>query len=332
MKTLTELILEAPIRKDLVQGKIDKKERFDIYYRGDVENPKGWYKVEPISLKKYPSSGKEYLTAYVVKDKKTGATYDFKSYFTLDLITNANFLSKATSKDREEPNASTDTDTREKEEDPITDAVVNKRKVSFYYKGDKENKPGMRDIVWPVCYGTRQGVKYVRAWLEKGVSVSTDKRGNARPGWRLYRIDRIRNWKVRGTETFNKPPDSNFNRNADKFMDAAPIAISKFDDEEGDTPVASQIGPKPSSDISAQPKPKKKKTISAPAPTSAKPEEPAKPEKKDVKGAAKPGSKKVNIYSKGAARPGATKPADDEESNIKESFIMEGILDALRIF
>ena len=316
MKTLTELILEAPIGKDVLQKQIDNKERISIYYRGDAENPKGWYTIEPSELKKYKKSGKDYLSAYTVKDKKTGELNDFRSFFTLELITNWNVLS--TKK------------TTYKNDDPIEDAVVNKRKISMYYMGDEENQPGLRDVICPVCYGSKKGVEYVRAWQEKGVSVSAEKGGKAHrpmPGWRFFRVDRIRQWKVRGTETFNKEPGPNFNKNADKMMDTI-FAISDFNPGEEEPP--SDIGPK-TSPTPKKKAPKKQKTPTT-TPTTTGPQEPEQPEKKAVKGAAKPGSKKVNIYSKGAARPGATKPADDEESNIKESFIMEGILDALRIF
>jgi hypothetical protein len=41
----------------------------------------------------------------------------------------------------------------------IIDAINNNKIVAFYYKGDKENSPGWRTGIVPVCFGTKNTKK-----------------------------------------------------------------------------------------------------------------------------------------------------------------------------
>ena len=150
--------------------------------------------------------------------------------------------------------------------DKIKDAIVNKRVITIYYMGDEETSAGWRKIE-PYVYGTRKnndGVTrdYLRAYQLNGPSVSAKKVGKAKremPGWRFFRIDRIKNWNVMGTETFNTPQDK-YNPNGDKLMDK-PITQADFTPGKPDEPtpiIPKPVKPgpeKPSEKPSDQPKP-----------------------------------------------------------------------------
>jgi predicted DNA-binding transcriptional regulator YafY len=277
VKTLTELILEAAITPELFQQQIDKKQRISIYYKGDKENPKGWYRIEPVSIS--TDKGVQYGYGFKIIDKEKGTLESYRSRFKLEDITNWNVLSSKT--------------TTYKKDDPIEEAIVNKRVVSMYYKGDKEEAPGFRTGIEPVCYGERNGVQYLRAWQKGGKSVSADKDGGKKqlPSWRFFRVDRIRQWKVTGNETFTSPPAANFNPNGDKHMDKI-IAIADFKADEQEPP--SDLGPK-------------LPTTGTKPTTKAKPPSTKEPKKKPLKGPARPGA-------------------------IDEGLMIDSILDAVRIF
>lgn len=106
----------------------------------------------------------------------------------------------------------------------IIDVINNNKIVAFYYKGDKENAPGWRTGIVPVCFGTkntkRGNFKYIRAWQPAGKTLSQI------PDWKLFRVDRIRNWNI-GSKKATEVPDQRFNPSGDKFMDRV-IVISKF--------------------------------------------------------------------------------------------------------
>lgn len=135
----------------------------------------------------------------------------------------------------------------------IIDLVKNKRVFSFYYQGDEENKPGWRKESVAVCYGEKEGRRYLRIWQKSGESVSFKKAGAAHrpmPGWRFFRIDRIRNWNLSSQQNITAPPASNFNPNGDKLMDTI-YAIADFtpnDKEPPSKPLTPDKGPKKPSD------------------------------------------------------------------------------------
>lgn len=107
----------------------------------------------------------------------------------------------------------------------VIDAINNKKYVALYYMGDQETAPGWRTGIIPVCFGTkntkRGTFKYIRAWQTAGKTLTYV------PEWKLFRLDRIRNWNVSGKKKATEVPDSRFNSMGDKFMDRI-IVMAKF--------------------------------------------------------------------------------------------------------
>lgn len=97
-------------------------------------------------------------------------------------------------------------------ESVIKDAIQNKRVLSLYYKGDKEEAGGWRKGVYPLVLATYKGKKYVRAWQESGKTLS------GVPEWKLFRLDRIRNWNASSSKVLTTPPDSRWNPNGDNWQ------------------------------------------------------------------------------------------------------------------
>lgn len=87
----------------------------------------------------------------------------------------------------------------------IIDAINNHEYVYIYYTGDENNKMGYRTIRPYVLGRTKEGNEVLRAWQDNRKSVSyrasgrrpdhefwTDDLDNKeKPGWRLFRVDRI---------------------------------------------------------------------------------------------------------------------------------------------
>lgn len=218
---------------------LDSGNQVSVYYQGDDDSKKGWKTIEAIRVD--TKDGKKYLVAYEIP-KELGKKAELKKY-QQDKITNWNVLGKtartikaATKGDKKkaekEPPTTPPTIKKRKlgsKGDNICDAIVNKRYVKIDYQGDEEEAPGWRTDVQPVAYGTRKGIKYVRAWVGSGKSVSADKnpQKKALPGWRFFREDRIKTWDVDSTKTFTNPPKADFNPKGDKLMDSI-ICISDF--------------------------------------------------------------------------------------------------------
>lgn len=91
--------------------------------------------------------------------------------------------------------------------EPIIDAINNHEYIYIYYGGDAKTRKGYRTIR-PFLLGTHKssGNRVLRAWQDRGRSDSFDKRptridsfehdywfddGVEKPGWRLFRIDKI---------------------------------------------------------------------------------------------------------------------------------------------
>ena len=226
---------------------LDSGKQVSIYYQGDDKNPKGWRKVEPVRIE---GSG---------DDKVMVAQFNQKKIVNWNVLSTVSAATAAKEKEKEKkapkkPEEKPDTSKLkfskiklgEKGKD-FCEAVVNKRVGRFYYKGDEEEAPGWRNEVQPVAYGSRKGVRYIRAWVGSGKSVSAEKNPSKKslPGWRFFREDRISKWEIYGVYSnkfFNKPPASNFNPKTDKLMDKI-FCISDFtpdkapDDSEGEEPL-----------------------------------------------------------------------------------------------
>lgn len=84
----------------------------------------------------------------------------------------------------------------------ITDAIKNRKPISFYYNGPRsEVKAGRRIRVEPVALGLSKGGNVVvRGWVQP---PSESKRGFLKHGWRLFRLDRLSNLIVADDEQFN---------------------------------------------------------------------------------------------------------------------------------
>ena len=109
----------------------------------------------------------------------------------------------------------------------VCNAINDKKLVSMYYAGDMTLNPGWRTIE-PVAAGltklkgNRPGNGVVRAWQIDG---ATD-RPRTMPGWRFFRLDRIRTWTPL-LDTFSEARPK-FNPTGDKSMYGNPWCITKF--------------------------------------------------------------------------------------------------------
>lgn len=236
MRSLLNLILEAPLDDATAKKMLDSGKQVSVYYQGDDNNPKGWKKIEPVRIE--GSGDDKVMVAYEIP-KETSKKPVLKK-FNQKKIVNWNILgtTAATTAEKEKqkkgkeappsPPKVTKRNLGQKGDD-FCDAITNKRYIRMYYQGDEENEPGWRTDVEPVCYGSRKGVKYIRAWVGSGKSVSGEKNPQKKslPGWRFFREDRIKRWEVDSTRTFDKPPSSNFNPKGDKLLDSI-FCISDF--------------------------------------------------------------------------------------------------------
>lgn len=94
----------------------------------------------------------------------------------------------------------------------IIDAINNKNLCRIYYEGDTTIIKGLR-VIEPVAFGlSKRNNPVIRAWQRVGVSDTPDNI----PGWRLFRLDRIKTFTVLD-EKFNEPKPK-FNPNGDKDM------------------------------------------------------------------------------------------------------------------
>lgn len=184
--------------------------------------------------------------------------------------------------------------------DTIKDAVVNKRVITIYYMGDKETSPGWRTIL-PVYFGARvvDGSKkdYIRAWQNKGKSV----RGI--PKWKLFRTDRIKNWNLSSNLSFNQPPDPRYNPSDDDWMKDGKYAQADFTPGATDKP---ETPIKPATQKAA-PKKTEPKTQNTTQQTPKTPGSTPSTQKE------KEAEKKPKKPLKGPARPGASKPSEEED-------------------
>ena len=295
MKTLQELLTEASINLDTVKTWIERGKMISIYYAGDDNLKKGWSTISPSKIEKV--NGKDYLLA-----TDMGGSSNEQVYVDIELIKNVNVLSNVKSSIL----------------DDIASSIVNKRMVILVYQGARENSPGKRFRVMPVCYGIgKKGRKYIRAWQEGGKTVT------GVPAWKLFRFDRIRSWEIQGNLTFDcGDVGPSLNQEGDKAMtriiaiiDCAPQKTAK------PKPTAPKKPSAKKNDTSDKKATKTAPTSSTTAASSTgKPAQPEAP-KKAVKGPARPGAAKPERDKKGPARPGA----------LKESTIIGAVVDAVKI-
>ena len=137
----------------------------------------------------------------------------------------------------------------------VINLITSKRYCNFYYVGDEEGDPGHEEAgertdVQIVCYG--KGYKsshsgevlndydYIRAWIgPNSKSASAKKTGRAhrpKPGWRMFRLDRIKKFTTTTQKNFTQPPASNYNSGGDGNI-ATIIAMADFTPGKSDAPV-----------------------------------------------------------------------------------------------
>lgn len=127
----------------------------------------------------------------------------------------------------------------------IVDAINNREYIYIYYGGDSSNKRGYRTIR-PFVLGThrKSGNKVLRAWQDRGKSHDFDDKPTRpdsyehdywsdgegiKPGWRLFRMDRIEKVYPTGRRFLKKngevmiPPKYNEN---DSDMSSIMVSIS----------------------------------------------------------------------------------------------------------
>jgi len=89
-------------------------------------------------------------------------------------------------------------------DDVIVKAINNHEYIYIYYTGDEANQKGYRTIRPYVLGTSTAGNKVIRAWQERGKSASyaaaqrgaehdywNDEDGKIKPGWRMFRLDKI---------------------------------------------------------------------------------------------------------------------------------------------
>tara|TARA_R100001377_G_scaffold73856_1_gene50013 strand:+ start:2120 stop:2515 length:396 start_codon:yes stop_codon:yes gene_type:complete len=112
----------------------------------------------------------------------------------------------------------------------VIDAIKNKHVCELEYEDDASVGPGKRTI-HPVAFGeSLRNNKVIRAYQTSGPSLKVNEEGIPLPDWRLFRLDRVSNFKPVGGvdsvfETFSEPPL--YNPFGDKSMNRM-LVNSKF--------------------------------------------------------------------------------------------------------
>ena len=109
--------------------------------------------------------------------------------------------------------------------DDIKKSIEQKQVVSIYYDGDEPGGKGLREIE-PVAFGRSKSGNFVlRAWDRTGASHTAYKGEQPLPSWRLFRVDKLVNYKPT-REVFTEPKPG-YNFNGDRSMSEV-ILIAKF--------------------------------------------------------------------------------------------------------
>lgn len=130
----------------------------------------------------------------------------------------------------------------------ITDAIKNRRKISFYYNGPtrprKDSvKPGRRILVEPTTLGlTKKGNLAFKGFVQP---PSVTKTGFAKHGWRTFLLNRIHRLELTD-DTFERRPDYKDGEDSSfsKIM-VTPDFSKKSRINKYDQPVYAKLGRKP---------------------------------------------------------------------------------------
>ena len=110
--------------------------------------------------------------------------------------------------------------------DDVQRAIKQKQVVTIFYDGDEPGGRGLRTIE-PVCLGfSKSGNRVLRGWDMEGASHTAKLGDQPLPGWRLFRLDKIRNSSPTN-DTFETPRPY-FNPKGDKHMSQI-FELAKFD-------------------------------------------------------------------------------------------------------
>lgn len=101
----------------------------------------------------------------------------------------------------------------------VIDAIKKRYEVGINYVSDKTSKGSGYRIIQPVAYGkTTSGNLVIRAFQPYGDTKTKT------PSWKMFRLDRIENWKPMKNKRFKEPPSTDgdilgkFNPNGDNTM------------------------------------------------------------------------------------------------------------------
>lgn len=97
---------------------------------------------------------------------------------------------------------------------PIADAIKNRWVVKIKYKSEEDDKIGTEErVIQPVAYGVSKSNNLVlRAYQPQGDTKTKV------PHWKLFRLDKIIEWKPLRNEIMYSPPKENYNPKGDKTM------------------------------------------------------------------------------------------------------------------
>ncbi len=119
-------------------------------------------------------------------------------------------------------------------DDVITNAINSHEIIHLYYDGDENTAKGDR-YVRPYVLGSNKNGRVLRAWEDRGASMSYslahrgeehdfwyDNDGKIKPGWRMFRLDKVSHVYPTGRK-FNNPDGTvmippKYNEGADKDM------------------------------------------------------------------------------------------------------------------
>lgn len=116
----------------------------------------------------------------------------------------------------------------------VIDSIKKRYEVGINYKADNDAKGSGYRIIQPVAYGkTSSGNLVIRAFQPYGDTKTKT------PSWKMFRLDRIENWKPMKKRKFTEPPssqfdsDGTFNKNGDKSMEEVYV-VANFNGKRND--------------------------------------------------------------------------------------------------
>lgn len=105
----------------------------------------------------------------------------------------------------------------------VMDAIKKRYEVGINYKADDDPKGSGYRVVQPVAYGrTASGNLVFRAFQPMGDTKSKS------PSWKLFRLDRVTNWKAMRNRKFKEPPSDQYGGGAlGKYNDKGDNSMSE---------------------------------------------------------------------------------------------------------